>query len=83
MIKEDPMFTEQGKIKYPLYTLLLENSTNEKVDELPIEDVQEIAPVVDKNGKPSFMISFYDHEYCYNATLFCDHIEIEKKIIIL
>ena len=80
---EDPMYTENGKIKYPLYTLILDNSTNEEVDELSIEDVTAIQPVVDKNGKPSFMISFYDQEYCYDATLFCDGIEIKKEIIIL
>ena len=80
---EDRIYTENGKIKFPNYSLKLINSTNLEIDELALEDINSIKPVIDKNGKPGLLIEYYDTEFCYNAALFCDNIEINKDILII
>jgi len=80
---EDSIFTENGKIKVTMYTLKLINSNNPEIDEVPFEDVTSIKPVVDKNGKAGVFISYYDHEFCLNATVACDEFEIEKTVNVI
>ena len=71
----DKMFTENGKIRYKNYYLVLTNSTSGEIDELPIDVVNSIASAIDKYGKPGLIISYYDEEYCCNCALSCDGIE--------
>jgi len=80
---EDRIFTENGKIKFPQFTLKLIGSNNIEVDELPFEDVTAIKPVVDKKGNAGLVIEYYDHEFCLNAAVFCDEMEIVKDTIII
>ena len=80
---EDSIFTENGKIKVTMYTLKLTNSTHPDFDEIPFEDVNNIQAVVDKNGKPGFLIGFYDPEFCCNISTACDAIEIEKTVNVI
>lgn len=80
---EDRIYTENGKIKFPNYSFKLINSTNSEINELALEDINSIKPIIDKNGKPGFLIGYYDNEFCYNATLACDDIEINKDILII
>jgi len=80
---EDSLFTEHGKIKIIRYTLKLTNSTHPDFDEIPFEDVNNIQAVVDKNGKPGFLIGFYDPEFCCNVSTACDEIDIQKTTTIL
>ena len=70
----EKMFTENGKIKYRNYYLVLDNSTSSIWDELPMDIVNSITPVVDKNGNPGLLISYYDEEYCCDCTLSCNGI---------
>lgn len=71
----DKMFTENGKICYKNYYLVLVNSTSDEIDELPIDVVNSITPAIDKYGKPGLIISYYDEEYCCNCALSCDGIK--------
>ena len=71
----DNMFTENGKIRYKNYYLVLVNSSSDEIDELSIDDVNYILPAIDKYGKPGLLISYYDEEYCCNCTLSCDGIK--------
>lgn len=59
--------------------LKLKNSSLRDYNEICIEDVHSIIPVVDKEGKVQLLINFYDWEYCMDASTFCD--EIEEVII--
>jgi ribonucleotide reductase alpha subunit len=59
--------------------LKLKNSSLQDYDEICIEDIHNIIPVVDKEGKAHLLINFYDLEYCIDASTFCD--EIEEVII--
>lgn len=57
------------------YYLVLKCSTSSKWNELPIDLVKSIIPVIDKQGKAGLLINYYDDEYCCNCTLACDSIE--------
>ena len=59
--------------------LKLKNSTLKDYDSICVEDIHNIIPVCDKEGKPHLLINFYDHEYCMDASTFCD--EVENVII--
>ena len=37
--------------------------------------VRSMTPIIDKNGNPGLLISYYDDEYCCNCTLACDGID--------
>ena len=82
-MEENFIYTKEGKIKFPCYTIKLINSTNSEIDELAFEDISKMKPVVDKQGNPHLMISYYDNEYCLNSTLICDDIEIEKSTLFI
>ena len=69
------MFTENGKIRYKNYYLVLDNSTSDEINELSVDCINSIIPVIDKQGKPGLLISYYDEEYCCNCALSCDGIE--------
>ena len=80
----DKIFSENGKIKYKEYFLLLENSTSSDFDKIPVDIIKSIIPVVDKNGNPALAISYHDDEFCCDSSLFCDSIEsIEIKEYII
>ena len=70
----DKMFTENDKISYNNYYLVLNNSTSEEIDELPIDCINSITPAIDKNGNAGLLISFYDEEFCYDRVISCDSI---------
>ena len=59
--------------------LKLKNSSLQDYDEICIEDVHNMIPAVDKEGKAHILINFYDWEFCMDASTFCD--EIEEVII--
>jgi len=59
--------------------LKLKNPSLQDYDEICIEDIHNMIPVIDKEGKAHLLINFYDWEYCMNSSTFCD--EIEKVII--
>ena len=64
------------------FTLLKLNNCLDKDNEIiNVEDVKRIIPVVDKNGKPSVFVTFYDVEFCVTTTTICDSIEFETKEI--
>jgi hypothetical protein len=65
------------KIKVPY--LKLKNSSLKDYNEICIEDIHSIIPVCDENNYPHLLINFYDHEYCMDASTFCD--EVEEVII--
>ena len=71
----DKIFTENGKIRYKNFYLVLNNSTSEEWDELPIDLINSIIPAIDKNGNPGLLISYYDEEICCTRTLSCDSID--------
>ena len=54
--------------------------TDDKIVELSNTEVNSVKSVIDKDGKPKFMVNYYDVEYCINTTMFCDSIEIENSI---
>ena len=63
-------------------TLLKLNDCLDKDNEIiNVENVKKIIPVVDKNGKPSVFVTFYDVELCIITTTICDSIEFETKEI--
>ena len=59
--------------------LKLKNSSLHDYDKICIDDVHSMIPVVDKAGNPHLLINFYDHEFCMDASTFCD--EVEEVII--
>ena len=59
--------------------LKLKNSSLKDYDKICVEDIHNIIPIIDKEGKAQLLINFYDWEYCMNASTFCD--EIEEVII--
>ena len=61
------------KIKIPY--LKLKNSTLQDYDSICVEDIHSIIPVCDKAGNPHLLINFYDHEFCMDASTFCDDVE--------
>ena len=64
------------------FTLLKLNNCLDKDNEIiNVEDVKKIIPFVDKNGKPSVFVTFYDVELCIITTTVCDSIEFETKEI--
>ena len=64
------------------FTLLKLNNCLDKDNEIiNVEDVKKIIPVVDKNGKPSVFVTFYDVELCIITTTVCDSIDFETKEI--
>ena len=64
------------------FTLLKLNNCLDKDNEIiNVEDVKKIMPVVDKNGKPSVFVTFYDVELCITSTTVCDSIDFETKEI--
>ena len=64
------------------FTLLKLNNCLDKDNEIiNVEDVKKIIPVVDKNGKPSVLVTFYDVELCIITTTVCDSIDFETKEI--
>lgn len=74
----DRMFTENGKICYKNYYLVLNGSTSDEWDELPIDMVKSIIPAIDRYGNPGLLISYYDDEICCSRTLSCDNIDCVK-----
>ena len=72
------MFTENGKIRFKNYYLVLNNSTSEEIDEIPIDCINSITPAINKNGNPGLLITYYDEEICCTRTLSCDSIESIK-----
>ncbi len=77
----DRMFTENGKIRYKNFYLVLNNPTTDEVDELPIDTVTGIIPAVDKEGNSGLLITYYDDELCCTRTLSCDTISIRMDEI--
>lgn len=78
------IFSENGKIKYKEYFLVLENPTSPDFDKIPIDIIKSIIPVVDKDGNPALAISYHDDEFCCDCSLFCDSIEsVEIKEYII
>ena len=64
------------------FTLLKLNDCLDKENEIiNVENVKKIIPVVDKNGKPSVFVTFYDVELCITSTTVCDSIDFETKEI--
>ena len=64
------------------FTLLKLNNCLDKENEIINgEDVKKIITVVDKNGKPSVFVTFYDVELCITSTTVCDSIDFETKEI--
>lgn len=55
--------------------MILNNSTIDEWDELPINSVKSIIPVIDKEGNPALLITYYDYEICCIRTLSCDGID--------
>ena len=37
--------------------------------------IRSMTPIIDKNGNPGLLISYYDDEYCCNCSLTCDGID--------
>ena len=72
---KDKMFTENGKIRFKNYYLVLNNSTSEEIDEIPVDCINSITSAIDKNGNPGLLISFYDEEFCYDRVISCDSID--------
>lgn len=60
-------------IKVPF--LKLKNSNLHDYESICVEDIHNIIPVCDKSGNPHLLINFYDHEYCMDASTFCDGVE--------
>lgn len=75
----DRMFTENGKIRYKNFYLVLDNPTSNEIDELPIDVINSITPAIDKHGNPGLLISYYDDEFCCNCTLACDGINSVRE----
>jgi len=73
------IYDDFGKINYPEYTLKLINSTNSELDELNIDDIRNIYPVIDKDGNPGIFIEYYDEEFCVTSSVACSEIEIKKR----
>ena len=64
------------------FTLLkLKNCLDKDNEIINAEDVKKIIPVVDKEGKPSVFVTFYDIEFCLTTSVVCDSIEFETKEI--
>ena len=62
------------------FTLLKLNNCLDKDNEIiNVEDVKKIIPVVDKNGKPTVFVTFYDVELCITTTTVCDSIDFETE----
>ena len=61
--------------KVKVFYLVLKNSTSLEWKELPIDMVRSMTPIIDKNGNPGLLISYYDDEYCCNCSLTCDGID--------
>ena len=61
------------KVKVPF--LKLKNSSLHDFESICVEDIHNIIPVCDKAGNPHLLINFYDHEYCMDASAFCDGVE--------
>ena len=75
MEHKDRMFTENGKIRYKNFYLVLDNPITDEWDEIPIDLVKSIIPAVDKEGNPGLLITYYDDEICCTRTLSCDGID--------
>lgn len=54
------------------------NSSNIEVDELRADCIQKISPISGKNGELYIVVEYYDHEFCMNAALICDSIEMKN-----
>jgi len=61
--------------------LKLKNCLDKDNEIINAEDVKKIIPVVDKKGKPSVFVTFYDIEFCVTTTVVCDGIDFEIKEI--
>lgn len=61
--------------KVKVFYLVLKNSTSSEWKELPINIVRSMTHIIDKNGNPGLLISYYDDEYCCNCSLTCDGID--------
>ena len=62
------------------FTLLKLNDCLDKDNEIiNVENVKKIIPVVDKNGKPSMFVTYYNAYLCITTTLSCSTIEFETK----
>ena len=61
--------------------LKLNNCLNKDNEIINAEDVKKIIPAVDKKGKPSVFVTFYDIEFCFTTTVVCDSIEFDTKEI--
>ena len=62
------------------FTLLKLNDCLDKDNEIiNVENVKKIIPVVDKNGKPSMFVTFYNTELCITTTINCSSIEFETE----
>lgn len=62
------------------FTLLKLNDCLDKDNEnINVENVKKIIPVVDKNGKPSMFVTYYNAELCITSTINCSTIEFETK----
>ena len=62
------------------FTLLKLNDCLDKDNEIiNVENVKKIIPFVDKNGKPSMFVTFYNAELCITTTINCSSIEFETE----
>lgn len=65
-------------VQQKVVMLKLKNSTSVDFKELAAGEVKSIIPVVAKDGKPVLLVNFYDEEFCLDASLFCDEIDVEE-----
>lgn len=72
---------ENNDIKKKFTLLKLKNCLDKDNEIINAEDVKKIIPVIDKKGKPSVFVTFYDIEFCVTTTVVCDSIEFETKEI--
>lgn len=55
------------------------NCSNPEFNTLPAEEVKQIVPVIDKDGKAHLMVNYYDDEFCVTSTLVCDFLNIKER----
>lgn len=49
--------------------------TNSEIDVLCADEVHNIIPIADKNGKAHLIVEYYDDERCINSSFICDGIK--------
>ena len=55
------------------------NSDNQEITTLAAQEVKTITPIVDENGKPYLMVTFYDDEFCVISSFICDSVKFKNK----